>query len=154
MSKTTRATTSQGADTPTITRLRPSARPLNGSHQVCLGEGDIPAHVAPFQAFDWTAGGDGLQKPESPDRRMLREVLNNTINIVSGAVLCLRIAEHCNSVGELSPQMVTTDDGLHLEQPEAPYLSVGEAAQLQTMVATALDLLLNDAHMKTNLMRC
>lgn len=153
MSKTTRATTSHGADTPTITRLRPSARPLNGSHQASLDEDDIPAHVAPFQAFDWTASGEPPVQPDTPDRRMLREVLNNTINIVSGAVLCLRIAEHCNSVGELSPQMVTTDDGLHLEQPEAPYLSVGEAAQLQTMVATALDLLLNDVHMKTHLMR-
>jgi hypothetical protein len=122
----------------TPTTLLASAKALSGRPDASKGDADVPPHVAPFKPFDWTAGGDAPGKPISRDGVLLREVLNNTINIVTGAVLCLRIVEQCNLVGETGPGLVDVGDGLLLEQPSAPYLNVSDCAMLQTMVGSML----------------
>lgn len=143
------STAAQAGNTPTT--LRPSAHPLSGTPEPGLvGDIDVPPHVEPFAPFDWT-GGDA--QSSSPEGALLRELLNNTINIVTGAVLCLRIADHCAMVGDLSPQTVELEDGTLLEQPDAPYLGVSDCAALQSMVSATLSLLVNDAHQKVGCLR-
>jgi len=149
MSKSTAATK---AGKPTITTLRASAQPLDGKHHFTSGDADVPAHVAPFKPFEWTDSGDA-PRPTAGEAFMLRDLINNTINIVTGAVLCLRIVEQCASVGDFSPQTVELEDGTLLEQPDAPYLDVVDSAALQSMVCSMLTLLANDAHNKAGLLR-
>jgi len=146
MSKST-AATKAGKTTPTIT-LRASAQPLDGLHHYDAGDTDVPPHVEPFKPFDWTAGDPDAKVSKTREAHMLRELLNNCLNALPGAVLCLRIAEQCAMVGDLGPVMVETLDGIGLEQPAAPYLDANDCAALQSMVATTLNLLLADAHAK------
>lgn len=145
MSKAT-AATKTGKTTP-IT-LRPSAQPLDGEHHITAGDADVPPHVEPFRPFDWTGGEPGAAVARTREGQMLRELVNNCINILPGAVLCLRIAEQCAIVGDFDPEAVEIEGGIALEQPAVPYLQPNDCAALQSLVATALDLLVADAHTK------
>jgi len=147
MSKSTRAQSSSASTAPTT--LRDSARPLD-----TLGfepdADDIPSHTAPYKAFDWVAADVSTMDPAST---MLRELINDTINVCSGVSLALRMIEQCNSVADFSPELVTLSDGTSFEQADVPDLNPGDCAALGALAATATALLVDKAHGHANALR-
>jgi hypothetical protein len=145
MSKSPRA--ASGASTPTKTTLRASAKPLDaGAFGAAPEPGEIPPHTEPFKAFDWMPEG-GRVDPAT------RALVNDAINICTGAALALRIVEQCQMVGDFSPVDVVLADGLAVEQPDAPYLSPGDCAALSAFAAAALGLLADRAHLFASTVR-
>lgn len=142
MSKTSpRAQT--GATKPTT--LRASAKPLNAS-ATQPEPGEMPAHTEPFKAFDWMDGADHVDPAT-------RSLVNDAINISRGVSLVLRMVEQCSMAGDFSPQVVVLEDGLAVEQPDAPYLNPDECAALTSFAATAAALLHDRAHEVGDMLR-
>lgn len=125
--------------------LRASAKPLNPS-TFPPEPGDIPAHTAPFQPFDWL---DGVDHVDSGTRALV----NDTINVCTGVALVLRMIEQINVAGDLSPEVVMLSDGTCLEQPDMPYLDPNDCTALSSLAATAVSLLADRAHQYANNLR-